>query len=399
MPDIAELNTKLDALGSAWEQFKKSNDDRLKEIEKKGTPDALTTKKVDDLNAEIDRLKGALDSVETKLNRPIKGDDGAVSLTPEAEAHKKAFINYLRKGVEDGLEELQKKTMSVGSDPDGGYFVTPEKSSEIIKIIRETSPMRQIASVETISSDYLEVSEDRDEASVGWVGETEARDDTDTPQVGMKKIPVHEIYAQPKVTQKLLDDASVNIEAWLAEKVSDAFYRTENTAFFTGDGNNKPRGLLTIAAGTSWGQVEQKSSGTNGDFDADDLIDLFYRLKEGYAVNAKWLMSRASVKKARLLKENTTNQYIWQPGLKLGEPDTLCGAPLVQCADMPDPSTNSLSVAVGDFKRAYQIVDRFGIRVLRDPFTAKPFVRFYTTKRVGGDVKNYEAYKLLKLAN
>jgi HK97 family phage major capsid protein len=209
---------------------------------------------------------------------------------------------------------------------------------------------------------------------------------------------VHELYAQPKATQKLIDDAAIDIEAWLADKVSTIFAKKENTAFISGDGVGKPRGILTYSDGTSWGTIEQVASGSSGAVTADKLLELYYSLKEDYAVNATFLMNRSTVEAVRQLKDNT-NQYLWSPGLHLGAPDTLLGVPVYQAADMPVPAADSLSIACGDFKSAYQIVDRTGVRVLRDPFTDKPFVKFYSTKRVGGDVINFEAIKLMKLGS
>lgn len=396
---ITEVKARVDQLGSAWEQFKAVNDRRLKEIEKRGSADPLTDQHLSRVNTTLDEYKQRLSKMEVAMNRPfVGGADGYHSNDSMSNAHKQAFVNYLRKGVEGDLCHLETKALSVASDSDGGYLVSPQISEQIVRTVFETSPMRQIANVEVISSDVLEVIEDRDEAVSGWTSETGAISDTDTPEVAKKTIPVHELYAQPKATQKLIDDASIDIEAWLAEKISDVFSRKENTAFVSGDGVGKPRGILTYTAGTSWGQVQQINSGSNGNVVADKIFELYYALKETYAVRAEFLMNRATAQQVRLLKD-TTNQYIWNPGLSAGAPDTLLGVPVHQAADMPTPATNSLSIAVGDFKSAYQIVDRAGVRVLRDPFTEKPFVKFYSTKRVGGDVVNFEAIKLMKLAS
>jgi HK97 family phage major capsid protein len=310
--------------------------------------------------------------------------------------YKEAFENYLRKGVEGNLCNLETKALSVASDPDGGYLVSPQISDMIIKTVFETSPMRQIANTEVISSDALEILEDRSEAAAGWTTESGAVSDSATPILAKKTIPVHELYAQPKATQKLIDDAAIDIEAWLADKISQIFSKKENTAFVSGDGVGKPRGILTYASGTSWGQIEQITSGIDGKIVADKLIEFYYSLKENYAVNASFLMNKETTNIVKKLKYN--GAYLWNPGLALGAPDTLMGIPVHQAADMPIPATDSLSIAIGDFKAAYQIVDRTGIRVLRDPFTDKPFVKFYTTKRVGGDVVNFDAIKILKLS-
>jgi len=230
------------------------------------------------------------------------------------------------------------------------------------------------------------------------VAESASRTDTNTPQINKKSISVHEIYAQPKATQKLIDDSAIDIESWIAEKVADIFSSTENSAFISGNGSGKPKGILAYTAGTAFGEIEQVDSEEDGVVTADSIVKLYYALKDEYAKNATFLMNRATVQAVRLLKESTTDQYLWQPGLAAGSPDTLLGVPVKQASDMPVPAADSLSIALGDFSRGYKIVDRVGMRILRDPFTDKPFVKFYTTKRVGGEVVNFEAIKLLKLA-
>ncbi len=394
---LSEISERVNALGNAWEQFKAVNDRRLKEVERKGSADPLTNSQLERINQALDGYKDRLSSVEVAMQRPSTG--GLNEFVAEHNEHKAAFCQYLRKGVDTMLPALEKKALSVGADPDGGYLVTGTMSQHILKTVAETSPMRQLASIESISSDSLEIIEDYNDASAGWTSETGSVSDTDTPQIGKKTIPVHELYAQPKATQKLIDDSSINIEAWLADKLADIFSRKENTAFVSGDGIGKPRGILSYTAGTSWGQIEQVDSESDGAVTADSLFKLYYSLKEGYAARATFLMHRSVVQAVRLLKESTTGQYLWNPGLSGGAPDTLLGVPVMQAADMPIVATNSLSVALADFKAAYQIVDRVGIRTLRDPFTDKPFVKFYTTKRTGGDVVNFEAIKLLKLAS
>ncbi len=395
-----EITRRVNALGSAWEQFKSVNERRIEEIERKGAADPLTLDHLGRIDTAMHNYKSRLDRMETALSRPgFSGYETKELTDPAMREYKEAFCNYLRKGVEGDLPNLEKKALSIASDPDGGYLVSPQLSDKIIHKVFETSPMRMLASVDVISSDAMELIEDTDEAFAGWTTETNPiSTDTNTPKVGKKMIPVHELYAQPKATQKLIDDAAVDIESWLAEKIADVFARKENAAFINGDGIGKPRGILTYAAGTAWGQIEQINSAGGSNFiNGDSLLNAYYALKEDYAQKATFLMNRASVQKVRLIKEALTGQYIWSPGLAAGAPDTLLGVPVVQAADMPDPTTNNLSIAVGDFARAYQIVDRTGIRILRDPFTNKPFVNFYTTKRVGGDVVNFEAIKLLKM--
>jgi HK97 family phage major capsid protein len=396
---ISTITRKVDGLGHAWEEFKKLNDRRLAEIERKGSADSLTNEHLSKINNVLDVYKSKVDGLETAFNRPSfeHGYNEKASAEDKME-HKKAFINYVRRGVEGDLSFLEQKALSVGTDADGGYLVTPQVRDEMTRKIFETSPMRQLANVTTISSDSLEIIEDNDEAGAAWSSsETAAVTESTSPQIGKITIDAYELVAQPKATQKLIDDSSVDIEAWLTEKLVDVFSRKENTAFISGDGTGKPKGILAYTAGTGAGQVEQITSGTSAVVTADSLIRLYYALKGDYARNATYLMNRATAQAVRLLKD-TTNQYIWNPGLSAGTPDTLMGVPAVTASDMPVPAANSLSVAIGDFSRAYQIVDRTGVRILRDPYTEKPFVKFYSTKRVGGQVINFEAIKLLRLA-
>lgn len=395
---MRELTDRVNHIGNAWEQFKQVNDARLRDLEKKGHADPLYAEHLAKINAVLDNQKSRLDRIETANARPGAELAGSPRIGAMAEEYKGAFVSYLRKGHESGLEQIATKALSVGTDADGGYLVTSTMSENIVRIINEISPMRELASVETISTDSLDVIEDTELPAAAWVAETGSRSDTTTHQIGRNSIDTFEMYAQPKATQKLIDDASIDIEAWLAEKVAEKFAALEATAFISGDGSGKPKGILAYTAGTSFGQVEQIDSGTDGAVTADGLIQLYYALKDEYAKNATFLMNRSVIQAVRLLKESTTDQYLWQPGLVAGTPDTLLGVPVKAAADMPVAALNSLSVAVGDFKRGYKIVDRVGIRMLRDPFTDKPYVKFYTTKRVGGEVVNSEAIKLLKLA-
>lgn len=396
---ISEITDRVASLGNAWEQFKQINDARLNDIERKGNADPLYNEHLNNISTALDNYKSRLDTIETAYNRPALPVLGGEQASFKSnEPYSKAFCNYLRKGMEGGLEALQTKALSVGSDPDGGYLVTPQMSSKIVQSIFETSPMRQLASVETISSDALELIDDHDQAAAGWTAETGVITETSTPTLAKRNIPTHELYAQPKATQKLVDDSAIDIESWLSGKIADIFSRKENTAFINGNGVGQPRGILTYASGVNWGQIQQVNSGTNGVVTSDSIIALFYALKDSYSKRANFLMNRTVVQAVRLLKQATTNQYMWQPGLAAGVPDTLMGVPVQMASDMPVAATNSLSIAVGDFQSAYQIVDRKGISILRDPFTEKPFVKFYATKRVGGDVVNFEAIKLMKLA-
>ena len=422
-----ELKTVVEDLGRAFEEFKAANDERLADLATKGSVDAVLNDRVERINGVITDLQSRLEKAETMAARRSKvsaegddldakarkwatgnasrrgmrmdGDFGAADL----KAYREGFVAYMRKGTM--AEDMHAKALSVGIDPDGGYTVEPDTSGRIITKVYESSPMRALASVQTIGTDALEGLYDLDEAASGWVGETQARTETGTPQLGKYRIPVHELYAFPFATQKVLDDSELNLEAWLAGKVSEKFARDEATAFVLGDGVGKPRGFLTYAAGTTLpGTIQQFKSGANGAFKAanagpgDVLLDIIYGMKSAYRTGARWAMNRNVQAKVRQLKDED-GQYLWAPGLGAGMPATLLGYPVAEFEDMPDLDTGSLSIAFANFAEAYQIVDRAGIRVLRDPYTAKPFVGFYTTKRVGGDVVNFEAIKLIRFAS
>ena len=422
-----EIKKAVDTINTAFTEFKAANDARLKEIESKGAADPVTESKLAKIEADLDAAQKTADAAvlaskrQSRIVTDAKGNEvdldqkalawaDMIARKPgtrasnfgakEMDGYKDQFMSYLRKGDQVmGANEM--KALSVGSDPDGGFVVYPDMSGRVVSKVFETSPMRAYASVQTISTDALEGLFDLDEAASGWVSETQARAETSTPQLKTWRIPVHELYAFPKATQKILDDAAINLEAWLSGKVSEKFARDEAAAFVNGDGVSKPRGFLTYLTGTTLpGTIEQVATGVSGAFAAapsggDVLIDALYGLKAQYRANATWFMNRATTKLARKLKDSD-GSYIWSPGIAAGQPASILGYPTASFEDMPDPAANSLSIAVGDMRAAYQIVDRVGIRVLRDPYTAKPYVGFYTTKRVGGDVVNFEALKIVR---
>jgi HK97 family phage major capsid protein len=382
-----EIEKKVDAVATAFEEFKKLNDKRLAEIDAKGQASGLTIEAVEKANKHIDELQAEVKKLQTAMSRP--GAAGESGMSQEQAERKDAFNKYLRKGIES-------KALSVGSDPDGGFLVLPEMATEVVKKVFESSPMRQLASVQQISSDSFEMIEDLDEAASGWVNETASRAVTNTPQIKKIVIAVHELYAKPQASQKILDDAMFNVEAWLAGKIAEKFARDEATAFIGGNGVGKPRGILTYAAGTAFEQIEQINSGAAATLTGDGLIDLVAALKAPYKQGAAFMMKRSVVGTIRKLKGSTNDAYLWQPGLQASTPDLLLGFPIYEADDMAALGAGNLPVAFGNFKMGYQIVDRVGIRTLRDPFSSKPYVEFYTTKRVGGDVKNFEAIKLQK---
>jgi HK97 family phage major capsid protein len=266
-------------------------------------------------------------------------------------------------------------------------------SARIVEKIFQGDPFRQLCNVETIGTDALELTEDLDEAGDGWEGETVVGAETTTPQLKKKRIQVFNQYARPRATQKLLEDSSINIEQWLANKVGQKMLRTEGAAFVTGDGVARPRGFLTYANGTAYGQVEQVALGAAATVTTDGLIDLEFSLMEEYLMRATWAMNRLTVASIMKLKDGD-GQYIWRPGILAGQPSTLLGLPMRMSTTMPVVAANALSIAIADWNEFYTIVDRLGITVQRDPYTVKPFVEFYTRRRVGGDVVNYQAGKI-----
>jgi len=349
------------------------------------------------------------DVASRQAGQMLSGSGPAVPMDGNTHAVSAALRSFIRNGDDSPLAELTgpRAGMSTGSDPDGGYSVIPTLGARLNQRIVEISPMRQIARIEICSSDSFEELNDIGEAAAAWVGEAEARPDTATPQLGKLTVPVHELYAMPKVTQRLLDDSSLNLAAWLVAKCGQQFARKEGQAFITGDGILKPRGLLTYPTAAQdddarpWGTIEHVASGADGAFGeadaADKLVDLVYALKADYRPNAKWLMSRRTAATIRKLKADD-DRFLWSDSLAAGQPDMLLGFPVVLDEQMPDIASGSLSVAFGDFSEGYLIADRQGLRLLRDPFTDKPHVRFYAYRRVGGGVANFEAVKLLKFA-
>ena len=404
----------LDLLGRNFEEFKHTNDERLKQIESKGVADPLLQTKLDKLNAAIDEGQKALADhqaeIEAKVNKLALAGEKGDGLTPEQREHKSAFGAYLRKGTDAGLDAIQRKSMSEGSDPNGGYLVTADLGGRIVKRIYETSSVRPFAAVQRISTDALEGLTDLGTATATWVGETATRSATANPTFGRYRIPVHEMYAMPSATQILLDDASIDVEGWLAGKVADVFGRTENTAFVTGTGIGQPRGLtMYTTAATSdstraWGTIEHVATGTQASLGttsngADKLISLVAAMNPAYLPGARFFMCRSMLAAIRQVK-NAQGFYVWQPDLQAGSDGQLLGFPITRWEDMPPitASTDTLSVAFANLAQAYQIVDRIGIRVLRDPFSVKGYVSFYTTYRVGGEVIDFNAVKFLKLA-
>lgn len=369
-----EVLRALSAQGDAWQSFKKSNTSRLASIE-----------------AEITEI--------LKKSNRIPGFSPSNSVDSE---YKTAFLGYMK----SGREPERKAGMNGLSDPDGGYLIPSEIDSEISKIMRELSPMRQLARIVNVSSGDFSLLHSVGGTTYAWTGETSSRPETAAPKWELIKPTIGEVYANPGVTQSLLDDASFNLQEWLINELTEAFSEAEGAAFITGDGLVKPRGLTTYAttseadAARSHTKLQYVASGASGAFatsnPSDALLTLVHALKPAYRQGASWLMSTSTLEKIRSFKDGNGN-YIWRAGLEAGQPETLLGYPLYEDENMPLIAANSYSVAFGNFQRGYIIADR-NTQLLRDPYTAKPKVLFYTSRRVGGCVRDYRAIKLLKMA-
>ena len=350
---------------------------------------------------EIKQFVCAINAIKKKDSTPESLAEQIDTVAAEMPEYKKVFELFLRRpGDERQLTPDQMKTLSVGSDPDGGFAVTPTLSSRVITKLFESSPLRSLAGVETITSDAIEMMTDIDDsANCGWEGEQILGDMTDTPKASMLRIPVHNMYARARATQKLLEDSGINIESWLGDKIGSKMARTEATSFVTGTGVGQPRGFLTYAAGSAWGQIEQVAMGDSSLLTADGFISLKYAMVESLLERGTWLMNRSTVAAAMKLKNGTTAEYIWKPSMLEKDPSsTILGLPVRMAADMPAVAANSLAVALADWREAYLIVDRLGTTVQRDPYTAKPLVEFYFRRRLGGDIVNFQAIKIGKIA-
>ena len=442
---MSEVTDLINGIKADYDTFKKAHTELLT-AKADGKAVADLTEKVEKLNAEIDKKTARLDSIETALKRAPRGDEGEKSEIGE-KVLRKSFNRWLRKGGSGGGQQdslasaisatleadpemkaryfeahPEIKALAVSDDTQGGYMVHADLTGRVVKRIFETSPIRAYANQQTISTDALEGVLDYDEASAGWVSEMGSRPVTANPHIGMWRIPTHELYAQPVATQKLLDDAAWDPEQWLTGKVADKFARTENAAFVNGSGVGKPKGFLTEtlisdasnASATYDAYIKDKKigyipSGAAGAFpaipqttgvgaQANPIIDLVYALKSQYRdmPGTAFAMHRTLFGAVRKLQDAMGN-YIWQPGFN-GQPATLFGYPIAEFNDMPTLAANSLSIAFANWREAYQIVDRLGIRVLRDPYTSKPNILFYSTKRTGGATLNFEAIKLMKFA-
>lgn len=392
-PSQAELKQTIEALNKAFADFKTEHQQQLDEV-KKGNHDALQALKVERINSDIGSLQKTVDELNMRMASAQMGG-ATTGNSPKDPEYTSAFQAHMRKG------EVQ-ASMNKGAAEEGGYLTPVEWDRTITDRLREESPMRQLARVQPTSKAGWKKLFNLGGTGSGWVGETDARPETATPTLAELGFGHGEIYANPAATQQILDDGEINIESWLASEVEAEFAEQEGIAFISGDGAKKPAGILTYVEGGAnaakhpFGAIKVVNSGAAAAITADATLDLVYSLPKKFRQNARFLTNNLSLAAIRKLKDGQGN-YLWQPSAQAGQPATLHGYGIAEDENMPDIAANSLPLMFGDFRRGYLIIDRMGIRVLRDPYTKKPYVLFYTTKRVGGGVQNPECLRAMKV--
>ncbi|SOH94493.1 phage major capsid protein, HK97 family [Monaibacterium marinum] len=355
-----------------------------------------------DIQTKLIEQESRLNMMQTKSSRP------ALSSAAEVEVpHQKAFAAYLRSGDDDGLRSLgvEEKGMSTQVSAEGGYLVDPQTSATVHGVLLGAASLRSVANVVNVEASAFDVLVDHNDTGAGWSDETANAGETGAPQLERISIPLHELSAMPKASQRLLDDSAFDVEGWLANRIADKFARAESVSFIAGDGVGKPRGIMSYTAVANdvwaWGNLGYVATGTNGDFSiadpADAIVDLVYSLGAQYRANATFVMNSKTAGAVRKMKD-ADGRFLWSDTLAAGEPARLMGYPVLICEDMPDIAAGTTAIAFGDFSNGYTIAERPDMRILRDPFSAKPNVQFFATKRVGGDVSDFAAIKLLKFA-
>jgi HK97 family phage major capsid protein len=400
---------KLDAFDqSKFDKLAKDIGDGIEISQKAAARAEAAEKKAQELETALNRAPAVAVSSDqeekTIRKRMNKEFNKFARLRSGSSSRSMYFDEHLDDTIKANPNDIEMKTLSANADPSGGYLVLPQITGPIEEFVYETSPIRQLATVTTVGTDSFEVIIDNDQAGSGWVGETDSRTATTTPVFQKIEIPVNELYANATASQKILDDSMIDLESWLTQKVSDKFGRDEATAFVTGNGVLKPKGFMSYTSGTdtTQKQIEQVVTGDASNFTYDGIVNLQSHLKEAYQANATFLVQRASIANIMQIKDGDGRplfNVLWgTKGDNAGMETTIMGKSIRFAADIAAIGSNALAMAYGDFKRAYQIVDRAGIRILRDPFTSKPNVLFYVTKRVGGGVVNFEAIKIGKIS-
>lgn len=428
-PDLKKIGDTIDAINTAFTEYKRVNDERLEAV-KKGAATGDFEAKLAAINGKIDQLnelKGKLEKIETKLARPGAGASGEREGTSaEADAYRSAFLHWVRNprdgareqrmreaaralqtrsGADDGLE--QRAAQVITSTGSAGGFALPEViERQIQRLSVDISPIRQIATVRTVGSpDYKELF-DVNGAAFEWVGENGTRNQTNTSDLAEVAPTFGMASARPQATEESLDDLFFDVESWLVQTASEAIAAGEGAAFVNGNGTNRPTGILqgptpvtTADSSRAFGTLQYIAGGQAAALptSADTFFDMIYALRARYRANARWVTSKAVLSALRKYKDNSQG-YLWQPSFTLGQPDTFMGFPVTEAEDMPAVAANAFPVAFGDFREGYLIADRVGMRMTRDEITSPGFVKFYIRKRVGGRLRNTQAIKLLKVA-
>jgi len=399
-----DIKNAISDLGSTFEEFKKVNDSRLEMIEK-GESTAYVDEKLakmeakmdsyEDINQKLttaelnaDNIKSQIDKLETIVTRPNSGFE-----SKQVDEYMGAFDSYCRKGIE-GLDAAEKKALTVSNDSTGGYLAPPEYVKELIKDITEISPIRSIARIRSTGSRSIQIPKRTGTFAAQWVAESGTRSETTGYQVGLEELPAHEQYALVDISEQDLEDSVFDLEAEMQSEFSEQFAKAEGAAFVSGNAVGKPEGFMTNS------DVGSIDSGSNTAITGDNLISLVHNIKSDYGRNGSFVFNRSTLAAIRKLKD-TAGQYVFQAGMSLqgGVTNTILGQPYVEATDMPSIAQNAFPVAFGDFRRAYMIVDRVSLAVLRDPFTQATTgnVRYIARRRVGGQVILPEAINKLKV--
>ncbi|MBE9966747.1 phage major capsid protein [Citrobacter freundii] len=395
--DVKDVEQVAQELQAKFDAFKEKNDKRLEAVEQEKGKLAGEVETLNGKLSELDELKSALEEELKQVKRPAGGPQSKA-----ASEHKTAFIGFMRKGKDDGLLELERKALQVGVDEDGGYAVPEELDRTILNLLKDEVVMRQEATTITVGGANYKKLVNLGGTASGWVGETDARPETDASKLGQIEPFMGEIYGNPQATQTMLDDAFFNVEDWINSELAIEFAEQEEIAFTSGNGTKKPKGFLAYASTLdpdktrAFGTLQHILSGAATGVTADAIIKLVYTLRKVHRNGAKFMMNNNSLFAIRILKDSEGN-YLWRPGLELGQPSSLAGYGVAENEQMPDIAADAKAIAFGNFKRGYTIVDRIGTRILRDPYTKKPFVGFYTTKRTGGMLVDSQAIKLLQI--
>lgn len=419
MQDIKSVAEAIDEIATAFEEYKSTNDQRLDAL-KAGNGTAELDEKLAKIETEITRIeeiKATLEKLETKVSRPGLLEHGRQDGETREEAeYRSAFLDWMRAPT-DGVRQQKaahayskmletKSTATVTSTPAAGGYALPEViERQIARLSVDISPIRQIATVRTVGSpDYKELF-DVNGAGFEWVGETDTRSQTNTPDLAEVAPTFGMASAKPQASEESLDDLFFDVENWLISSAAETIAQGEGAAFVSGNGTKKPTGFLagvpvsTSDASRAFGVLQYVASGQAAALPTslDTLYDIVYSLRSRYRNNARWLSNKLTLSSLRKYKD-TTNQYLWQPSLVVGQPSTFMGYPVMEAEDMPAVAANAFPLAFGDFREGYLIADRVGMRITRDEITTPGYVKFYVRKRVGGKIRNSQAIKLLKIA-